>query len=102
MQKSVANHLNDIAKDHPDVMLDLVESWDHSDPHTAWIVRHGSRSLIKAGHPLALALQGFGAKPKVTVPGFVVEPDVVPWEGTVAFRFDLQSTAKSSQRLAVD
>ena len=36
VRKSVANHLNDITKDNPDWMLELVESWDMSNKHTAW------------------------------------------------------------------
>src|SRR5690606_36358956 len=58
VRKSVANHLNDIAKDHPEAVLDRVEGWDRAEPHTAWIVKHGLRTLIKKGHPRALALFG--------------------------------------------
>src|SRR5690606_24232423 len=39
VRKSVANHLNDIAKDHPDAVIDRVKAWDRSHVGTAWIVR---------------------------------------------------------------
>jgi 3-methyladenine DNA glycosylase AlkC len=50
VRKSVANHLNDISKDHPDWMLTRLESWDLANPHTQWIAKHAARTLIKAGH----------------------------------------------------
>jgi 3-methyladenine DNA glycosylase AlkC len=102
VRRSVANHLNDVAKDHPDLMLDLVEGWDGNDPATAWVVRHACRSLVKAGHPRALALLGFGARPEVAVRDLTVTPATVPWQGTVAVAFDLVSRGTGPQRLAVD
>ena len=59
VRKSVANHLNDIAKDHPDLVMDLVKKWHGRHPHTDWIIRHGCRSLLKNGHTQALTLHGF-------------------------------------------
>lgn len=61
VRKSVANHLNDHSKTHPDWLVDLMSLWKKTDPRhegVAWIVRHGSRTLIKSGHPAALRLQG--------------------------------------------
>jgi 3-methyladenine DNA glycosylase AlkC len=60
VRRSVANNLNDISKDHPQRVLDLAEAWlvDADDNRRA-LVRHGLRSLIKAGDAQALALMGF-------------------------------------------
>jgi len=102
VRKFVANHLNDIGKDHPELMLDVVHAWDRSIPETAWIVRHACRSLIKAGHPRALALQGFGDAPQIRIENLAVAPAAVPWQGTAEISFDLVSIAKKPQRLAVD
>jgi 3-methyladenine DNA glycosylase AlkC len=102
VRKSVANHLNDIAKDHPDRMLDLIETWDRQNDHTAWIMRHGCRSLIKSGNERALALLGFSGKPEVDVTDLVMKPSAVPWGGTVEIAFGVTSTSAKAQRLAVD
>lgn len=51
MRKSVANHLNDITKDHPGIVLDLVAGWDRREARTAWIVRHALRTLVKKATP---------------------------------------------------
>ncbi|MBC6440163.1 MAG: hypothetical protein GDA49_07090 [Rhodospirillales bacterium] len=83
-------------------MLDLVEGWDRDNEHTTWIMRHACRSLIKAGHPKALAMFGFGDTPRVRLENVSVTPDPVSWEGTVAIAFDLVSTARKAQNLMVD
>ncbi len=58
VRKSVANNLNDISKDHPDLLLDLCERWQGQNDRTDWILKHACRTLLKAGNPRALALFG--------------------------------------------
>ncbi len=59
VRKSVANNLNDIAKDHPAIVLATARRWQGLHPHTDWIVRHGCRTLIRKADPEALALFGY-------------------------------------------
>ena len=59
VRKSVANHLNDIAKDHPDLVIELAERWKGTHPLTDWIVRHACRTLIKRADPRVMALFGY-------------------------------------------
>jgi hypothetical protein len=98
----VANHLNDISKDNPEAMLDLVSGWDMASPETAWIVRHGARSLIKAGHPRSFALFGFDAKPGLDIENLRVRPDRLKLGATATFSFDVVSRARRTQKLAID
>lgn len=102
VRKSVANHLNDIAKDRPDWLLDRLADWPQDDPHTAWIVRHALRTLIKQGDPRALALIGVGHGAAVTVRKFAVEPAVVRLGERIAIVADIASTAAENQPLMVD
>ena len=102
VRKSVANNLNDISKDHPEMMLDWVETWGRQDQRTAWIVRHGARSLIKAGHPRSFALFGFDAKPRLAVENLKAKPKRIKLGQTVTFSFDVVSRARRDQKLAVD
>ncbi len=60
VQKSVANNLNDIAKDNSDVVLSFAEAEIGRHANTNWIIKHGTRTLLKAGEPRALALFGMG------------------------------------------
>lgn len=61
VRRSVANNLNDIAKDHPDVTLAVCRAWlADAPPARRALVRHALRTLTRAGHPEAIALLGFG------------------------------------------
>lgn len=102
VRKSVANHLNDISKDHPEYMLNLVAGWDKGNAHTAWIVKHASRSLIKKGHAGSLAVFDFEKQPKVTVEQLAVEPRRLRIGSTLHFSFVLRSDKKRTQKLVVD
>ncbi len=50
VRKSVANLINDVSKDHPETVLDLVTQWQIGAPkETQWIIHHGTRTLRKKG-----------------------------------------------------
>ena len=102
VRKSVANHLNDIAKDRPDWLLDRLAGWPQDDARTMWIVRHALRTLIKQGDPRALALIGVGHGAAVTVKSFAVEPATVRLGEGIAITAALSSDSSESQRLVVD
>lgn len=102
VRKSVANHLNDIAKDRPEWVLDLLTTWDQDDAGTAWIVRHALRTLVKQGNPQALALIGATDGAAVEVLRFAVAPGMVRLGETIVIDAELVSTATAPQRLVVD
>lgn len=60
--RSVANNLNDIAKDHPEQVLARCEGWEaeakQQGLNRGRVIRHALRSLVKEGHPRALAVFG--------------------------------------------
>jgi 3-methyladenine DNA glycosylase AlkC len=59
VRRSVANNLNDIAKDHPALVLRTLKSWKGTSENTDWIIKHASRGLLKKGNEHALKLFGF-------------------------------------------
>ncbi|MCM3627557.1 DNA alkylation repair protein [Paenibacillus glycanilyticus] len=59
VRKSVANNLNDIAKDHPDVVLQIARRWQGHHAYTDWIIRHACRNLVRQANPEALAIFGY-------------------------------------------
>ncbi len=67
VRKSVANNLNDISKDHPELVLDLCESWQGKSPRTDWIIKRACRSLLKSGNVRAMRLFGFGDPANLSV-----------------------------------
>lgn len=102
VRKSVANHLNDITKDHPDWVLDLIEGWPLDNKHTAWIAKHALRSLIKQGNQRALAVIGASGKAEVEIVGVKVEPAVIRLGEKISLSFTMKSTVSESQRLVID
>ncbi|WP_353643864.1 DNA alkylation repair protein [Mesorhizobium sp. WSM2239] len=102
VRKSVANHLNDIGKDHPDILVERAAGWDLGDKRTAWIVRHALRTLIKKGDSRALALIGTTGKAEIKVEAFAVEPAEIKLGERITTRARLGSTSKAAQRLVID
>jgi 3-methyladenine DNA glycosylase AlkC len=102
VRRSVANHLNDLGRQSPALATRLAGSWLESPgEHTAWVVRHGLRVLIKKADPAALALLGFDAA-AVEVSPIRVDVAEVRLPGSIRFSFELTNTADTASRLAVD
>ncbi|MCF3651903.1 DNA alkylation repair protein [Synoicihabitans lomoniglobus] len=102
VRKSVANHLNDIAKDHADYVVAWCAPWQSLGPDSAWIVRHGLRTLIKRGHPGALKIVGAGADAKVDITTFAATPTTVTLGGSLQIDLHLASLARGDQTLIID
>jgi 3-methyladenine DNA glycosylase AlkC len=102
VRRSVANHLNDIAKDHPGLALETARRWQASGSlRAAWVVRHGLRTLIKRGNPQALALLGFDHTQTVRLESLTVTPASIPVGGEALIEFTL-STSDGPVRAAID
>lgn len=102
VRKSVANHLNDVTKVHPQWVLDTIEGWSLENKHTAWIAKHALRSLIKQGDVRALTVIGAGAKAEVELLDVRVEPAVVRLGEAITLSFTVKSTVAQEQRLVID
>jgi len=60
---SVANNLNDIAKDNPETVIDLAKNWWGESEEVDWIIKHGCRTLLKQGNTEMMEL--FGLNPSI-------------------------------------
>jgi 3-methyladenine DNA glycosylase AlkC len=103
VRRSVANNLNDISKDNPNVVIDLLQRWQADDSNEIrQITSHALRTLIKQGHPAALELLGYPSGAAITIHDFTIEPDIVPFNGNLAFSFAIQSESDEPQDLMID
>jgi 3-methyladenine DNA glycosylase AlkC len=102
VRKSVANHLNDLSKDHTEYMLELVGTWEMDNARTAWIVKHACRTLIKKGHPRALNIFEFENEVSVKLEAFALDRSRIVLGDRLGFTFQLTSTKESRQKLVVD
>jgi len=102
VRRSVANHLNDIAKDHPDVVADwLAEHLPGASAARRALLRHASRTLIKQGDPRTLEAFGIGA-PLRGAARFTVAPGRIELGGALELSVELTSRGRSPQPLVVD
>ncbi|WP_238146049.1 DNA alkylation repair protein [Burkholderia gladioli] len=102
VRRSVANHLNDVTKLHPDWVLERAAAWGVDDAGTRWIVRHALRTLVKRGDARALALLGASGAARIEAVPFAVTPARIELGETVTLAAELVSTAQDAQRLVVD
>jgi len=102
VRKSVANNLNDIAKDHPELVLTTLARWKQAaSDERQWIIRHALRTLVKQGHPEALRLLGAEA-PEVELVALELSPATLRIGETLTIAVTLRSTAAAAQQLVVD
>lgn len=101
VRRSVANNLNDIAKDNPAVALQVAHRWRGKHPLTDWIVKHGCRTLLKKGDVSVLTLHGFNPKAKASV-GKLKLSDKVGIGGNLEFRFMFVSREKRSTKFRIE
>jgi 3-methyladenine DNA glycosylase AlkC len=108
--KSVANNLNDISKNHPSIVINVVSRWlkEHKEyiknlcensenttikeqknkevlnknfiNHIKWLTKHGCRTLLKQGNKQTLELFGFVANNDIEIVNFNVDKAVAMGE----------------------
>ena len=84
VRRSVANNLNDLAKDHPDLVIEVARRWwSDGDYHRRRLVRHGLRTLIKAANLEALDVLGYGPSSAAKVATVTVGPQSLPIGGKI-------------------
>jgi 3-methyladenine DNA glycosylase AlkC len=102
VRRSVANHLNDLSRENPELVVLTAARWlGEPDENTRWVVRHGLRTLVKKAHPGALALMGFSDAP-VQVSPISIRDETVHLPGELDFSFDVVNDGDSPVRLAID
>ena len=102
VRRSVANNLNDIAKDHPDLVARIARQWlKGADKNRRRLVRHACRTLIKQGHKGTLKALGFGT-PRVEMDMLRISTPHVTFGTALEFELRLTSTADRPQSLVVD
>jgi 3-methyladenine DNA glycosylase AlkC len=102
VRRSVANNLNDIAKDHPDLVLQTACSWINEHPHTDWILRHGCRTLLKRGNKDALMLFGFSTSAKGLVRELMLRPHRVKVGDELHFSFLFENREREERNFRLE
>ncbi len=102
--RSVANHLNDIAKSDPSRVVETLKRWkkaeEQDEKELDWMIRHSLRTLVKQGHAKALKMLGYRVDPKVKVTGLKWAPASLAPGETLEFYFKLE--ASTDEKLMID
>ncbi|MCD0462666.1 hypothetical protein [Roseiconus lacunae] len=102
--RSVANHLNDISKQNPDLVIATLRRWKkekrQSPDELAWMTKHALRTLIKQGHSKTLTFLGYRTKPQIEVGDINLSVQQIHPGETLEFTFDV--TAQRREALIVD
>jgi 3-methyladenine DNA glycosylase AlkC len=102
VRRSVANHLNDISKDHPALALQMAERWQGQQPETDWVVRHALRGLLKKGNAQALQQYGY-EQDTTTVALTLLHCDThVALNGQLNFSVLVKNTATTPQKFRLE
>jgi 3-methyladenine DNA glycosylase AlkC len=102
--RSVANHLNDISKIKPELVLKTLDRWEKTGKQNPkemeFIIKHSLRTLVKKGYPEAIQFLKFSTKPDIQVEAITLENNRIKM-GT-ALQFSIGITALKDERLLVD
>ena len=102
VRRSVANHLNDIAKDHPGLVADwLQQHLPGAQAERRALLRHASRTLVKRGDARVLAAWGVG-RPFKGAAILTLAPRRLAIGASLVLTARLESSAAPAQPLVVD
>jgi len=101
VRRSVANNLNDISKDHPALVIDLVKSWMGKNKDTDWLVKHACRGLLKNAYPDAMQLFSFGKVDHLKIRCFKL-PEIVVFGNYLPYSFDVVSSTENIGNLRIE
>ncbi len=102
VQRSVANSLNDIAKDHPHVVVELCARWSRgANASRNGIIKHALRTLVKRGDPAALAVLGY-TPPADLRAHLAITPRCARIGEKIELRLTLETTSTKPHQLLID
>jgi 3-methyladenine DNA glycosylase AlkC len=100
---SVANNLNDIAKDNPATVIALVKKWQGESEDIDWVIKHGCRTILKQGNPEAMVLFGFGsAIQNIHIEDFQISTPKVKIGHSLEFAFNLLNGNKEITKIRLE
>lgn len=102
VRRSVANNLNDISKDHPQVLIQLLRQWRPRSKVTGQLLKHGSRTLLKQGNLEVMQLFGFDGIGELAIDRFQIHVPEISVGGALEFSFDLVNRGALDQKVRLE
>lgn len=103
VRKSVANNLNDISKDHPDLVLKLSQKWlKNKNKDTGWIIKHALRTLLKKRNTKALKMFGVENADHILIKSFKCSQKSFSIGEHLSFDFLLENRSSKEKKLRLE
>ena len=102
VRKSIANNLNDISKDNPEIVIDLVKKWQGKSKNIDWIIKHGCRTLLKQGNNEVLSIFGFGSIKNINIENFIIKILKVNIGEALEFEFKLVNSNSNDIKIRLE
>jgi len=102
VRRSVANNLNDISKDHPELVLEICEMWYSKTNNTDRIVKHACRSMLKAGNKRALLIFGYADSSKIKIEKIELDKKTVVIGNDLHYSFQLLISTKKASKVRLE
>lgn len=102
VRRSVANNLNDISKDHPNLVLDICRKWQGGNKEVNRLIKHACRTLLKKGNTSAMVLFGFAEPAQVSVNDFSLSNPKINIGEKLHFSFVLVLKGDVEQKIRLE
>lgn len=102
VRRSVANNLNDISKDNPSFVLSLFKEWKNISPETDWIIKHGSRTLLKQGNQEILYHFGLHRNSFFELSAFTLTKSKIGMGDDLNFSFVITNSSRKEQKVRLE
>lgn len=102
VRKSVANNLNDIAKDNPQTVIDLARKWQGKSKNADWVIKHGCRTLLKQGNTDTLEIFGLKTVKNINIQSFQLLTPKVSIGKSLEFSFKLINDNKEKVKIRLE
>lgn len=102
VRRSVANNLNDIAKDNPDIVISIAKKWEGKSKKTDMLIKHACRTLLKNGNAEILNHFGFADNPKINVTDLKILTPKIKIGDSLEFSFTLHNISEQMQTIRIE
>jgi 3-methyladenine DNA glycosylase AlkC len=90
VRKSVANNLNDISKNNPNIVINIVSKYIGQNQQKDKLLKHASRTLLKQSDAKILKLFGYKTIKNIKIENFEIQNKVEIGD-SLEFSFDIKS-----------
>ncbi len=98
--RSVANHLNDLAKQDPNLVIETLTRWKQSKQQEAsemeFLMKHSLRTLVTQGHTQALACLGYHQPASCVLCDFEIHTQTLRLGESLSFSCSFDAKAKEA------